>query len=192
MGLFSLTKIFGITIRESANDGSDFTNPDADYRRLFLGEDGQLHAKDSAGSVTDIGTGGGGASVATVDATLSGDVTMTTANTFYDGPSASFAAGTWLIVWAALFETAGTTTHQYTAKLWDGSTVYDEKQNDAINTNNGHGVLVNGQAIVTLGGTTTLKVSGADTHNSQKMLRDPNANSSGNHTASRLVGYKVT
>src|SRR5665647_2000757 len=60
MGLFSLEKLFGITIRESATDGSDFTNPDADFRRLFLGEDGQLHVKDSAGAVTDIGSGGGG------------------------------------------------------------------------------------------------------------------------------------
>lgn len=51
----------GIIIRESANDGSDFSNPSPDYRRLFLGEDGQLHVKDSAGTVTDIGTGGGGA-----------------------------------------------------------------------------------------------------------------------------------
>src|SRR6187431_1140383 len=59
MGLFSTTKIFGATIRESANDGSDFTNPDADYRRLFLGEDGLLHVKDSSGTVTDPFTGGG-------------------------------------------------------------------------------------------------------------------------------------
>jgi hypothetical protein len=44
-----------VLIRESADDGSDFTNPDADYRRLFLGEDGQLHVKDSAGTVTGIG-----------------------------------------------------------------------------------------------------------------------------------------
>jgi hypothetical protein len=57
MGLFSLEKLFGVTIRESATDGSDFTNPDADYRRLFLGEDGQLHVKDSAGAVTSIGAG---------------------------------------------------------------------------------------------------------------------------------------
>jgi hypothetical protein len=56
MGLFSGAKLFGMTIRESATDGSDFTNPDADYRRLFLGEDGQLHVKDSAGAVTDIGS----------------------------------------------------------------------------------------------------------------------------------------
>lgn len=50
---------YGLTIRESANDGSDFTNPSADYRRLFLGEDGQLHVKDSAGAVTDIGVSSG-------------------------------------------------------------------------------------------------------------------------------------
>jgi hypothetical protein len=53
MGLFNTTKLFGMTIRESATDGSDFTNPDADYRRLFLGEDGLLHVKDSAGTVSD-------------------------------------------------------------------------------------------------------------------------------------------
>lgn len=52
MGLFSAEKIFGVKIRESANDGSDFSNPDADYRMLFLGEDGLLHVKDSSGTVT--------------------------------------------------------------------------------------------------------------------------------------------
>lgn len=57
-GVFSTAKLHGMTIRESADDGSDFTNPDADYRRLFLGEDGQLHLKDSAGTVTDVAAGG--------------------------------------------------------------------------------------------------------------------------------------
>lgn len=57
MGVFSEEELFGMTIRESATDGSDFTNPAADYRRLFLGEDGQLHVKDSAGAVTAIGGG---------------------------------------------------------------------------------------------------------------------------------------
>lgn len=59
MGKFSLANLFGMTIRESANDGSDFTNPDADYRRLFLGEDGNLHLKDSSGTVTDVGASTG-------------------------------------------------------------------------------------------------------------------------------------
>ena len=57
MGLFHLEKVFGIKIRESADDGSDFSNPDTDYRMLFLGEDGDLHLKDSSGTVTDIGGG---------------------------------------------------------------------------------------------------------------------------------------
>lgn len=52
MTQFSDALLFGMTIRESATDGSDFTNPAADYRRLFLGEDGLLHLKDSAGTVT--------------------------------------------------------------------------------------------------------------------------------------------
>ena len=59
-GVFSGAKLHAMTIRESATDGSDFTNPDADYRRLFLGEDGLLHLKDSAGTVTDVGAGGSG------------------------------------------------------------------------------------------------------------------------------------
>lgn len=51
MGLFSAEKIFGIKLRESANDGSDFGTPDADYRFTFLGEDGYWHTKDASGVV---------------------------------------------------------------------------------------------------------------------------------------------
>lgn len=58
MGKFHEDKVYGIKIRESANDGSDFSNPDADYRLAFIGEDGQWHLKDSAGNVTDLGSSG--------------------------------------------------------------------------------------------------------------------------------------
>ena len=50
--------IYGIQLRESANDGSDFSNGDVDYRVIFLGEDGLLHAKDSSGTVTGLGGSG--------------------------------------------------------------------------------------------------------------------------------------
>jgi hypothetical protein len=43
-----------LLMQEVATDGSDTSNPDADYRRLFLGEDGALHLKDSAGAVTSV------------------------------------------------------------------------------------------------------------------------------------------
>lgn len=59
MAAIETHKIYAIKIRESADDGSDFSNPDTDYRMLFLGEDGNLHAKDSAGTVTTIGGGAG-------------------------------------------------------------------------------------------------------------------------------------
>lgn len=59
MAGFSTNKVFGIYLRESADDGSDFSTPDADYRLVYLGEDGALHAKDSAGAVTSIGGGAG-------------------------------------------------------------------------------------------------------------------------------------
>lgn len=44
-----------LTLEEVLSDGSTLTNPAADHRRLFLGEDGQLHLRDSSGTVTDIG-----------------------------------------------------------------------------------------------------------------------------------------
>lgn len=54
------TLIYGVHIRESANDGSDFSNAAADYRILFLGEDGQVHFKDSSGTVTTPAASAGG------------------------------------------------------------------------------------------------------------------------------------
>jgi hypothetical protein len=57
--------IYGLMIRESANDGSDFTNADADYRKLFLGETGGLFTRDSAGTIHNIAGGVGTAFPAT-------------------------------------------------------------------------------------------------------------------------------
>lgn len=53
MGAIEDEKVYGLKIRESANDGSDFGTPDADYRFFFVGEDGRLHLKDAADVVTD-------------------------------------------------------------------------------------------------------------------------------------------
>lgn len=74
-GVFSTAKLHAMTIRESADDGSDFTNPDADYRRLFLGEDGALHLKDSAGTVTDVNS-----ATARIGARVSRSTAQTIAN----------------------------------------------------------------------------------------------------------------
>jgi hypothetical protein len=84
------TLIYGVHVRESANDGSDFSNAAADYRVLFLGEDGYLHVKDSAGSVTSPYTSGsftfGGARVtnATQNITTATVTTLTWDTEAYD------------------------------------------------------------------------------------------------------------
>lgn len=52
-----------ILLQEVATDGSDTPTPAADYRRVFLGEDGELHLIDSADVVTDVS--GAAGSVAT-------------------------------------------------------------------------------------------------------------------------------
>ncbi len=46
-----------VLIQEVATDGSDTGTPAADFRHLFLGEDGALHLKDSAAAVTAVGGG---------------------------------------------------------------------------------------------------------------------------------------
>lgn len=80
-------KIYGLKIRESATDGSDFSNPDADYRLAFIGEDGVWHVKDSAGAVTNPFSGGGTAhgavAVRTTDQT--GVVTSTDTLVVFNG-----------------------------------------------------------------------------------------------------------
>lgn len=55
MGAIENEKIYALKIRESANDGSDFGTPDADYRFAFVGEDGKWHLKDASDVVTDLG-----------------------------------------------------------------------------------------------------------------------------------------
>ena len=139
--------------------------------------------------------GGGGATVTTVDATLGGDVTMTNANTFYDGPSASFAAGTWLVLWqVTAYPASGTgQTQDITAKLWDGTTVHGESS-QAFPANTSSATLAlhtGGAAVVTLGGTTTLKVSVASIRAGGSIRRNVPDNSASSNTATRMVGYKV-
>lgn len=44
-----------VILEEVLSDGSATTTPAADHQALFLGEDGVLHLKDSAATVTDVG-----------------------------------------------------------------------------------------------------------------------------------------
>lgn len=66
-------------------------------------------------------------SLSTVTNTLGGDVTLTSAGTYYDGPScAQGAAGTWEAFGSV--EVTGTASDVVQAKLWDGTTVIASAQ----------------------------------------------------------------
>ena len=122
MGAIHDEKTYGLTIRESATDGSDFTNPDADYRRLFLGEDGELHAKDSAGAVTDL-TGSGAQDLAGkeldyAEITSSASITATTeagADTVVTGASVAYDGATIVFI-------------EFAAPWWNPDTVAAGRQ----------------------------------------------------------------
>lgn len=128
----------------------------------------------------------------TVDTTLAANVALTS-GAYTDGASASFAAGTWLVVYKCTCQLSGTSEEEYTARLWDGTTVYDESQNDATAATGTAGdvVEVSGSAVVTLGSTTTLKVSVRADHASQTLLRDVPNGSASSHTATRLSGLRI-
>jgi len=47
-----------VILEERLSDGSDTSNPAADHRALFLGEDGALHLRDSSGTITAVAGSG--------------------------------------------------------------------------------------------------------------------------------------
>lgn len=243
MGAFSEAKVFGMTVRESLDDGSDFANPDADYRVLFLGEDGTLHTKDSSGTVSspfggvgDVATdtiwnakgdlavataadtaqaltaGANGTilmaasgettglkwhALTTVDDIAGSDVTIVNATTDYDGPSESLAAGTYLFWCQIQVKVIVTTSQNYWwfAKLWDGSTIYGTSWHQlpiAQNYNNTAQTfpLV---AIVTLGTTTTVKISVQSNRGSSasSISRNDPLSGSTDNRGTRMVAVKI-
>ena len=116
MTKISEARSYGLTIRESATDGSDFTNPEADYRRLFLGEDGALHLKDSAGAITDISVGGAAAYVLQSLADAKGDLIAATANNTFAKHTAP-ANGSHLVADSAQSDGWGSILHKYAATV---------------------------------------------------------------------------
>lgn len=143
---------------------------------------------------------GASASLTTVDAPCTADATIVNANTATDatGCSASFAAGTWLCTWQMTFQVIVATAqaYQHTGRLWDGTTTYSEAQVDCTPaaSANGFSFCCAGSALIVLGGTTTLKLTGYSIRGSSasKIAREVSQNSATSHFPTRLVGVKVS
>lgn len=107
-----------------------------------------------SGSTWVVMGGGGGGTWTTASAALGADVAMTTANTYYDGPSVSLVAGTWDVTVGVTLLSAGGDNMTY--KLWDGTTVRTS-QETTLNASQYLGVTLGARFV--LGSTSTVKLS---------------------------------
>jgi hypothetical protein len=121
------------------------------------------------------------------EADLGGDVPMTTANTWYDGPSVSLAAGTWFIVGTVTVAGAGG-IDGITAKLWDGSTAESSACGDIESGGGQVSLTVSG--IVAFGSTTTMKISATATTTGGTLKAFAPYNSAGGN-ASHIRAFKI-
>lgn len=157
-----------------------------------IGQDGATNGQVLTWSGSSWGPATPGASSASLSngqTFLATDVAMASANTWYDGPSLSLAAGTWLIMASATIGRTGTTAGSYNIRISTGTTHYASvQQYHASVANNWAALSCN--AIVSLGATTTIKLQAAGTVASDVLkAATPNSNSGSNATG--LVAVKI-
>ena len=148
-------------------------------RTIVVGD--QIAATVTAKTLTDAEITG-----TTAENDLSGDVALTNANTYYDGPSVSLAAGTWLVIGVVTVAGNGSNV---TAKLWDSTTV----ESSAEGTNPATGdqaVALTVAGIVAPGSTPTYKVSVASSGTGNSIKAAAIANGAGNN-ASHIRAVRI-
>jgi hypothetical protein len=118
---------------------------------------------------------------------LTADVTMTNANQFYDGPSFSLTAGSYLLNSVVTLTRAGGAA-DFTAKLWDGTTVRASAEGSTAAA--GDFVVIPLVAAFALTATATMKVSVASTLATNVMKAAATDNGAGNN-ASNLVAVQI-
>lgn len=165
--------------------------PSSGDQRLFIDiADHTPKLKDSTGAVTALGggSGGSGGSLSHASDQLSADVTMASANTFYDGPSVSLAAGTWMLIGGITVEEPGAIGF-ITAKLWDGaSAIAASAESQASSA--AWLVPMQLSGIVSPSATTTYKISAACTSAGASIKAAAPDNGAGN-SAAYLYAVKV-
>lgn len=132
-----------------------------------------------------------GGSLTSASAALGADVQLTTSNTWYDGPSVSLAAGTWLVSSHTTLVRTATTAITYFNRISTGTVHYASTQAYQASVAN-HSDSVSLSAVITLVETTTIKIqtttnAGAST---ALMKAATTANGSGNN-ATQIVAVKI-
>jgi len=136
-------------------------------------------------------TGGGGGSITSTEASLSTDVQMPTSNTWYDGPSVSLAAGTWLVSTHTTFARTATTALTYYNRITDGTNHHASSSVYMASVAN-HSANVGLTAVFTLASTTTIKIQSTTNAGATSALMKAAllANGSGNN-ATQITAIKL-
>ena len=130
--------------------------------------------------------------ITSLSASLSADVALTTTSTWYDGPSVSLPAGTWLVMGQITHVRSATTAETIFARLGDGTTSYSSTQFYHASVS-GTGVVLPMIAKITLAATTTIKLqatssAGASTSTMKAALT---ANGAGNN-ATNIIAVRLS
>jgi len=135
------------------------------------------------------GSGSGTVSLTNASAFLATDVAMASANTWYNGPSVSLAAGTWLVMASATVGRTATTAGHYNLRISDGLTHYASvQQYHASVANNWAALSCN--AIITLASTTTIQLQ-ANGSIAADVLKATTPNNSSGANATGIVAVKI-
>lgn len=122
-------------------------------------------------------------------AQLSADVTMSTAGTWYDGPTLSLEVGTWLVCTTLTISSGNIAAGRVTARISDGSTHYASTETEVPGAANDP-VSLSVVARITLGSTTTIKAQANANQNAGAILAQTPTVSSGNN-ASTIAAFQV-
>lgn len=157
------------------------------------GTTGQVWTKNSATDydcswVTPASAG----TITSLSASLSANVSLTTSATWYDGPSVSLVAGTWLIIGQITHVRSATTAETIYARISNGTTHYSSTQFYHASVS-GTGVVLPMIAKITLSDTTTIKLqatssSGAST---STMVAALTANGAGTN-ATNIIAIRLS
>lgn len=120
---------------------------------------------------------------------LSGDVTLTSANTFYDGPSLSLGAGSWLLIGQVLVLDTTAAGSKITAKLWDGTTNLASAESESEAAGVPFPLPV--KWVVTPTTTTTYKISVASTVATNGRIKAAAPDNAAGNTASYLLAIPM-
>lgn len=128
--------------------------------------------------------------ITAVSGSLNADVTLTSANTFFDGPSCSVTAGTWLVAGGVTIKRT-TTAGADTVKLWDGSTVVASSSNIRLQNNNDE-ASIHLSGIYVAAGSATLKISSATTAGSNlRVMKAAVTNNGAGNNACFISAIKI-